>query len=110
MHEVQHVQIVTMKPIIMPGMSSWRSGLIARCGQPCVREIVAVPRDAKSTPGTARIASTKATASAIGVGCMKIFGLVTKRYRLAITTGINVNAAPFSAAARACFSHVSSTA
>jgi len=39
-----------------------------------------------------------ATASGIGVGWTKILGLVTRRNRPAITIGINVNAAPSSAA------------
>ena len=29
LHEVQHLQIVTLKPIIMPGMSSRRSADVA---------------------------------------------------------------------------------
>ena len=60
-----------------------------------------VPRAGISTPGTARSASRKPTASSIGVGCMNIFGFVTSRKKLAVTIGMSFRLAPSAQAAMA---------
>jgi len=52
------------------------------------------------TPGWDNRASTKAIASSIPAGVLKIFGLVTNRRKLATTIGIKVNAVPWAAMAK----------
>ncbi len=95
------------------------------CRQPGIRHIVAAqlfveaelpqfdhsgPKGASCTPGDANSASTNATASSIGVGCWKIFGLVTSRRKLASTIGISVKAAPAPDAVTASSSQSRATA
>ena len=78
--------------------------------QSCLSLCHSGPSGANRTPGMFSMASMKSTACVMGVGCMKILGLVTNRRALATYIGIKVKDPPVGTAAKAPSSHARATA